>query len=130
MDKNRSKKLALGNINEGDGYKFIGRGLKMTTGRYNYTQFNKIYKKAWPDEKLDFVENPELVEQPKYAARTALVYWLANKLYDKADTGATHAVVDGITKGVNAGATPDMLKERRPFFDTAKSIFKNTEVKK
>lgn len=130
MDVNRPKNRALGNVKEGDGYKFIGRGLKMTTGRYNYTQFNKIYKKAWPDEELDFVENPELVEQPKYAARTALVYWLANKLYDKADTGATHTVVDGITKGVNAGATPDMLKERRSFFDTAKAIFKNTEVKK
>ena len=89
-----------------------------------------IYKKAWPDEELDFVENPELVEQPKYAARTALVYWLANKLYDKADAGATHTVVDGITKGVNAGATPDMLKQRRSFFDTAKAIFKDTEVKK
>ena len=124
MDVNRSKSRALGNIKEGDGYKFIGRGLKMTTGRYNYTQFNKFYPKAWPDEKLDFVENPELIEQPKYAARTALVYWLANKLYDKADGGATHAVVDEITKGVNAGATKTMLKERRSYFDKAKTIFK------
>jgi predicted chitinase len=130
MDVNRPKNRALGNVKEGDGYKFIGRGMKQLTGRYNYTQFNKIYKKAWPDEELDFVENPELVEQPKYAARTALVYWLANKLYDKADAGATHTVVDGITKGVNAGATPDMLKQRRSFFDTAKAIFKDTEVKK
>lgn len=124
MDVNRAKSRSLGNVKEGDGYKFIGRGMKMTTGRYNYTQFNKLYPKAWPDEKLDFVENPELIEQPKYAARTALVYWLANKLYDEADKGATHAVVDRITKGVNAGATNKMLSERRSYFDKAKTIFK------
>lgn len=124
MDVNRPKNRALGNIKEDDGYKFIGRGLKMTTGRYNYTQFDKFYPKAWPDEKLDFVENPELIEQPKYAARTALVYWLANKLYDKADLGATHTVVDGITRGINAGATSTMLIERRSYFDKAKTIFK------
>lgn len=129
MDINRSKKLALGNVKEGDGYRFIGRGMKQLTGRYNYTQFNKFYLKAWPDEKLNFVENPELIEQPKYAARTALVYWLANKLYDLADQGATHGAVDSVTKGVNAGATNDMLKERRELFNQAKKIFKDLENK-
>lgn len=128
MDINRAKDRALGNVKEGDGYKFIGRGLKMTTGRYNYTQFNKFYPKAWPDEKLDFVANPELIEQPKYAARTALVYWLANKLYDAADSGATHVAVDKITRGVNAGASDKMLIERRSYFDKAKTIFKENRA--
>lgn len=130
MDINRAKKLALGNVKQGDGYKFIGRGMKQLTGRYNYTQFNKFYMKAWPNEKLNFVENPELIEQPKYAARTALVYWLANKLYDLADKGAIHDVVDLVTKGVNAGATDEMLAERRGLFDQAKKIFKGIEGKK
>ncbi|MBD1230883.1 hypothetical protein IDM33_14810 [Acinetobacter seifertii] len=80
--------------------------------------------KAWPNEKLNFVENPELIEQPKYAARTALVYWLANKLYDLADKGAIHDVVDLVTKGVNAGATDEMLAERRGLFDQAKKSLK------
>ena len=35
-DKNRSKSLALGNINEGDGYKFRGNSAGQTTGRYNH----------------------------------------------------------------------------------------------
>ena len=130
MDINRAKKLALGNVKQGDGYRFIGRGMKQLTGRYNYTQFNKFYMKAWPNEKLNFVENPELIEQPKYAARTALVYWLANKLYDLADKGAIHDVVDLVTKGVNAGATDKMLAERRELFDQAKKIFKGIEGKK
>ncbi|MEB5477119.1 glycoside hydrolase family 19 protein [Acinetobacter pollinis] len=126
MDVNRGKKLALGNVQDGDGYRFIGRGMKQLTGRYNYTQFNKFYKKAWPKEELNFVENPELIEQPKYAARTALVYWLANKLYNLADKGATHEMVDLVTKGVNAGATDQMKAERRGLFDQAKAIFKDT----
>lgn len=130
MDINRAKKLALGNVKQGDGYRFIGRGMKQLTGRYNYTQFNKFYMKAWPNEKLNFVENPELIEQPKYAARTALVYWLANKLYDLADKGAIHDFVDLVTKGVNAGATDKMLAERRELFDQAKKIFKGIEGKK
>lgn len=130
MDKNRSKSRALGNVNEGDGYKFIGRGMKQLTGRYNYTYFNSFYKKAWPDEQLDFVKNPELVEQPKYAARTALVYWLANKLYALADKGATSSDVDQVTKGVNPGAKSDMLVKRRSYFVKAKTIFKDDEAKK
>lgn len=127
MDINRSKKIALGNILEGDGYKFIGRGLKQLTGRYNYNYFNNFYKKAWPNEQLNFVENPELVEQPKYAVRTALVYWIAKKLYDLADKGATNSDVDKVTRGVNAGATEDIMNARRLYFIKAKSIFNSQE---
>lgn len=123
MDKNRPKNRALGNIYEGDGYKYIGRGLKQLTGRYNYTYFDKFYKKAWPDEQLNFVENPELVEQPKYAVRTALVYWIANKLYALADKGPSDANVDQVTKGINAGATPDIIAARRLYFRKSKTIF-------
>ena len=120
MDKNRSKKLALGNINEGDGYKFIGRGLKMTTGRYNYTQFNKIYKKAWPEEKIDFTEKPQLLEQPTYAARSGIVFWLDKKIYEIADQGSTSSVVDKVTKAINPYA-PNKV-ERRGFFTKIKAI--------
>lgn len=124
MDMNRAKGRKLGNVIDGDGYKYIGRGLKQLTGRYNYKKFNEFYPKAWPNENLNFIENPELIEQPKYAARTALVYWLANKLYNYADEGFTHDVVDKITKGVNAGATSKMIEDRRSFFEKSKNIFK------
>ncbi|OJU84624.1 MAG: glycoside hydrolase family 19 [Acinetobacter sp. 39-4] len=123
MDVNRAKGRKLGNVIDGDGYKYIGRGLKQLTGRYNYKKFNEFYPKAWPNENLNFIENPELIEQPKYAARTALVYWLANKLYNYADEGFTYGVVDKITKGVNAGATSKMIEDRRSFFDKSKNIF-------
>lgn len=75
MDKNRPKHLALGNIKDGDGYKFLGRGLKQTTGRYNYSVLTTMYPKIWSDDgKIDFTETPELLEQPKYASRSAIVF--------------------------------------------------------
>lgn len=122
MDRNRPKHLALGNIKDGDGYKFIGRGLKQTTGRYNYSVFTKVYPKIWPnDSEVDFTETPELLEQPKYASRSAIVFWLDKSLYTVADTGATDTVVDKITKVINQYA-PNK-KERKLYFKKAVNIF-------
>ena len=68
-DENRPPKYRLGNINQGDGYKYRGRGLKQVTGRTNYTKFNKDYPKIWGNDGVDFVENPELLgEDPKYVS--------------------------------------------------------------
>ena len=41
MDKNRSKAGALGNVKEGDGHLFRGKGLKQCTGRSNVSAFGK-----------------------------------------------------------------------------------------
>ena len=74
MDKNRSPNLRLGNIYEGDGYKFLGRGLKQTTGRYNYSVLTEMYPRVWPnDGNPNFTEDPQLLEQSKYAARSAII---------------------------------------------------------
>ncbi|WP_332605509.1 glycoside hydrolase family 19 protein [Acinetobacter sp. ESBL14] len=122
MDKNRPKHLALGNIKDGDGYKFLGRGLKQTTGRYNYSVFTKIYPKIWSDDsEVDFTETPELLEQAKYASRSAIVFWLDKSLYTVADTGSTDTVVDKITKVINQYA-PNK-NERRLYFKKAVNIF-------
>jgi len=122
MDKNRPKSLALGNIRDGDGYKFLGRGLKQTTGRYNYYVLTKIYPKIWPEEaNLDFTEVPELLEKSKYAVRSAIVFWLEKKLYMVADSGATELVVDRITKIINQFA-PNRV-DRRVYFSQARRIF-------
>ena len=103
-DENRPPKYKLGNINQGDGYKYRGRGLKQVTGRTNYTKFNKDYPKIWGNDGVDFVENPELLgEDPKYVVRSAIWFWLNGKLYDIADKGSSRAVVDEITAVINIG---------------------------
>jgi len=91
----------LGNTEKGDGYKFIGRGIKQLTGRWNYTNFQKNYPSLWGEEDVDFVENPELLEQPKYAVRSALYFWHSKKLWKLADEGVTEAVANKISEIIN-----------------------------
>lgn len=61
----------LGNTQAGDGSRFKGRGLIQITGRTNYEAVGKILG-------IDLVSNPELVNDPKYAAPAAMAY-LTNK---------------------------------------------------
>lgn len=93
--------LGNGDVASGDGWRFIGRGLKQLTGRYNYTEFTKVYPEIWPGETPDFVSNPELLEQPKYALRSAVFFWLKNKLFEVADKGDAPEFVNAITAKIN-----------------------------
>ena len=90
----------------GDGWKYRGRGLKQLTGLYNYKIFNRWHaenQSMWPLEERDFVENPELLTDMKYAVRSAASFWLSNKMYEIADRGSSPVVVDLITDVVNRG---------------------------
>ncbi|WP_425918292.1 glycoside hydrolase family 19 protein [Acinetobacter sp. TSRC1-2] len=120
-DNYRGAKYKLGNTSPGDGWKYLGRGLKQLTGKSNYQDLPNMYSTIWADEKVDFVKNPELIEQPKYAVRSAIRFWLKYKLYDIADKGATGAQVDNITKVINEGT--DSYSARRTHFVKANTIF-------
>ena len=93
--------LGNGDIGSGDGWKFIGRGLKQLTGRYNYAAFTTAYPQIWPGETPDFVSSPELLEQPKYALRSAVFFWLKNELYNIEDKVDAPTFVNSITAKIN-----------------------------
>lgn len=55
----------LGNAVRGDGYKFRGRGYVQLTGRSNYAKAGKVFGE-------DFLEAPDMVLLPQFAARIAV----------------------------------------------------------
>ena len=82
--------VKLGNIFAGDGEKFKGRGLGMLTGRSNYAAFTKYCISKGYD--VDFVNNPQKLKEPKWAALSAFWFWEHNKLEKYADKGDFQAV--------------------------------------
>jgi putative chitinase len=92
MDKNRSKGGALGNVNEGDGWLFSGKGLKQVTGRANTTAFGKTVG-------MTAEEAAAYLLTKKGALESALWFWGSRNLNDVADTGDQVR----LTKIINGG---------------------------
>jgi putative chitinase len=92
MDKNRSKAGALGNVKEGDGWLFSGKGLKQCTGRSNVSAFGKSVG-------MTAEEAAEYLLTKKGALESALWFWGSRNLNDVADTGD----VTKLTKIINGG---------------------------
>lgn len=99
----------LGNVQPGDGRRFLGRGLIQTTGRANYAACGNALG-------VDLLSHPELLETPEYAVRSAGLFWLMRGLNTLADAGDQVAV----TKRVNGGTNG--LVERLAFFAVAKRV--------
>ncbi|HLO62617.1 MAG TPA: hypothetical protein VK165_06590 [Azonexus sp.] len=98
----KGKAADLGNKENGDGWRFRGRGMKQTTGRFNYGILNDRHKALWSED-VDFVANPDLVCKMPYAVRSAVVFWIANSCWQAADGGISDSAIDAVTKIVNAG---------------------------
>lgn len=100
----------LGNVIAGDGFKYRGRGLIQTTGRYNYEQTAKALG-------IDCVNNPELLSEPENAARSAAWWWQSHNLNRFADAGD----IVGCSKKINGGTNG--LEQRKTLYQAAlKSI--------
>ena len=102
MDEFRSKRGALGNTQEGDGWRFRGKGLKQLTGRNNVTRFAKDFN-ITPEKASDWLETKE------GALASALWFWDTNNLNATADTGD----VAKLTKRINGGDIGLSDRERR-----------------
>ena len=84
----------LGNTEAGDGRRYKGRGLIQITGRANY--------KACGDALgHDLIAEPEALEQPVYAARSAAWFWDSRNLNELADRGDIRAITKRINGGTN-----------------------------
>lgn len=94
----------LGNTPEadGDGQKYRGRGLIQITGRANYAQAAKALA-------LPLLDQPELLEQPEWAAISAAWWWSAHGLNELADAGKFEAITRRINGGVNGLADREAL---------------------
>lgn len=82
----------LGNVNPGDGIKYIGRGFIQLTGRENY-------RRAGEALGLPLEERPELVERPDIAAKVAIWFW-QHRVQPRVDDYSNTRIA---TKPINSG---------------------------
>ncbi len=99
----------MGNTEEGDGWKYRGRGLIQLTGKDNYRFASDALG-------VDFVANPDLVLTREYAALTAAWYWNKRGLNKEADAKD----FTGMTKKINGGTIG--LADRVAHINTALNV--------
>ena len=105
-----ASRMGNGDTASGDGWRFRGRGYIQLTGRSNYIACSE-------DLEIDLIENPDYLESPEGAARSAAWFWWQNDLNDFADKGD----IVGNTKRVNGGTIG--LEERKELWEKAYKIF-------
>lgn len=103
----------MGNIEEGDGWKYHGRGLIQLTGRENYANFGL-------NAAVDVLSNPDLLATPEYASLSAGWYWNKRNLNDLADK----MDIEGITKKINGGTLG--LEDRKARTQKVLAILRST----
>lgn len=99
----------LGNIEEGDGWKFHGRGIIQLTGRSNYTVCGQALGRP-------FADTPELVLEPENACLSAGWFWSKKSLNSLADIGD----IETMTRRINGGLIG--LQDRKAKIAKAESI--------
>ena len=82
----------MGNTEEGDGWKYHGRGVIQLTGRENYERCGTAIS-------ADLINQPQLLVEPHYAAMSAGWFWNRAGLNALADSKD----YDTMTKRINGG---------------------------
>lgn len=93
----------------GDGYRYRARGGIGITFRDNYRLCGQALN-------LPLLEQPDLLEQPEYAALSAAWFWWDRGLSEKADLG----LFDDISSVINGGGNG--RAERRALWGKAKAV--------
>ena len=108
----------LGNMQPGDGRRYMGRGLIQTTGRANYRATRDgLRQLPQLGDVPDFEAMPELLELPHWAALSAAWYWHSRKLNVLADAGDFRAITLRINGGYNG------YEYRVKFYEAGKKAF-------
>lgn len=108
-DRNPARKNKLGNIYDGDGWKFRGGGAKQLTGRSNYESWAK-------DIGMTADKAAEYIRTPEGALESAGWFWKKNNLNSYADRGD----IIGLTKAINGGTIG--LSDRQLRYNRAMAI--------
>jgi putative chitinase len=82
----------MGNTEQGDGWRYHGRGLIQLTGKENYANCGTALG-------IDLIENPNLLTEPEYAVLSAGWFWNKKGLNLLAD----NQDYETITKRINGG---------------------------
>lgn len=104
-----SSRMGNGPVQSGDGWKFIGRGLKQLTGRDNYTRCGNALG-------FKLVESPEMLLRPVGASRSAGWFWRVNDCGPLADAGE----FEKLTKRINGGLIG--LEDRKARYDRVLAV--------
>ncbi|MEL7940958.1 glycoside hydrolase family 19 protein [Pseudomonas delhiensis] len=98
-----------GDETSGDGWAYRGRGLLQVTGRANYRAAGSGIGQPLESE-------PELLEQPEFAALSAAWWWASHGLNELADAGRFNDITRRINGGLNGQA------ERLDLWATARAV--------
>jgi len=96
-------RLDLGNVQPGDGRRFMGRGLIQVTGRANYCAARDGLRQFLQDVP-DLEQLPEQLEQPDLAAMSAAWYWHSRGLNVLAEAGDFERITRKINGALNGQA--------------------------
>jgi putative chitinase len=106
-----SGRMGNGPTESGEGWKYRGRGLKQLTGKTNHSNCSKGLG-------VDLVDNPDLLLEPVYAARSAAWFWSANNCNSFADSED----IEGLTKRINGGLIGIEDRKKR-YANAVRSLF-------
>lgn len=109
---------SLGNTQPGDGPRYRGRGLIQITGRANYAATTQ---RMQPAGAPDFIDFPEALEEPQWAAWSACDWWAAHGCNELADSGD----FDALTRRINGGTNG--IDDRRKRWEKAKTLLLFTD---
>jgi putative chitinase len=92
-----ANRMGNGDVESGDGHRYVGRGPIQLTGRDMYTRCGSFLG-------IDLAANPELLEKPVAGCLAAGWFWhVGNKLGHSLNALADAGEVDAISRAINGG---------------------------